>query len=335
LQSDGKLRRNTWNFSGGSRVTQFNKESPIMPLVNSFSTLLYGENYLKNYENVFGNVSFSKRFENGLRLSVNALYEDRIPLENTSSFTFFKKDSSSLTPNYPFEKITSQFSRHKAFLLSLDLSFKPGQKYIQFPDSKMAVGSNYPTFSVNYTKGINGLLGSDVNFDKWKFTITDDVNFRIAGSLKYKIGIGGFINTRSVFIQDYQHFNGNLTIVASDYVNSFQMASYYANSTFANFYAMAHLEHHLNGLFTNKIPLFKRLNWNLVVGTNTFYINQNSNHVEVFAGLENIFKIFRVDFVAAYINGNIPVTGIRIGFGGLLGSNMQSSGRGSGISLSF
>ena len=306
-----------------------------MPLVNSFSTLLYGKNFLKNYENIFGNVMYSKQYENGLSLSANALFEDRIPLDNTTSFTFFKKEPSKLTPNYPFEKISSQFSRHQAFLLNVDISFKPGQKYIQFPDKKISVGSNYPTFSIGYTKGISGLFGSDVHFDKWKFTITDDANFRIAGSMKYKVGMGGFINTKSVFIQDYQHLNGNRTILASDYLNSFQLANYYANSTYANFYALAHLEHHFNGLLTNKIPLFRRLNWNLVMGTNTFYINQNSNHVEVFAGIENFFKIFRVDFVAAYINGKRPVTGIRIGFGGLLGNNIKSSGKGGGISLSL
>jgi len=31
---------------------------------------------------------------------------------------------------------------------------------------------------------------------------------------------------------------------ASEYMNSFQMASYYANSTAASFYSFGHLEHH-------------------------------------------------------------------------------------------
>ena len=153
--------------------------------------------------------------------------------------------------------------------------------------------------------------------------------------MKYKVGIGGFLNTKKVFVQDYQHFNGNRSLRASEYVNSFQLAPYYANSTVASFYAIGHIEHHFNGLLTNKIPLFNRLNWNLVAGSNAFYVNNNSNYVEIFAGLENIFKIFRVDLVAAYVNGNKGLTEIRIGTGGIIGGNIRTNSRNRNVSISF
>ena len=330
---DKKVKRETWLFSGGQKVQQFNNESPITPLINSFSTLFYGQNYLKNYEALFAKIGFSKKYESGFLFAINALYEDRKPLNNTTNFTLYKKDTSKLTVNYPFEQLNKQFTPHKALIVSIDISFKPGQRYIQLPYSKIPIGSKYPTFSFNYTKGFNTILGSNVHFDKWRFEINDDVNFKLAGLLKYKIGIGGFLNNKQVFIQDYQHFNGNLTVAASEYLNSFQMASYYGNSTTANFYALAHVEHHFNGLITNKIPLFRKLNWHLVAGSNTFFVNETNNHVEIFAGLENIFKIFRVDFVAAYINGKTPITGIRIGLGGLIGGSVQKQGN--NINISF
>jgi hypothetical protein len=63
-----------------------------------------------------------------------------------------------------------------------------------------------------------------------------------------------------------------------------------------------------------------------VAGTNTFYVNENNNHVELFVGIENILKIFRVDFISAYDNGNRRRTsGISIGFGGLLGSSINNA----------
>ena len=331
----GKIKRANWSFAGGSRITQFNRESPIEPLINTISTLFYGDNFMKTYQNAFGRIAFSKRFENGLHFRVSALYEDRKPLDNTTKFTLFKKDSVNITPNYPFDRISSQFAAHQALLLNMEVSFKPGQKYIQFPYSKMPVGSKYPTFTVGYTRGINGLFGSDVNFDKWKFMVNDDVNFRLGGLLKYRIGIGGFLNNKSVFIQDYQHFNGNLTAAASDYVNSFQLVSYYGFSNTEPFYVQAHLEHHFNGLLTNKIPYFRKLNWYLVAGTNTFYVNENNNHVEIFAGIENILKIFRVDFVAGFDKGSPTRTAIRIGFGGLIGGNMNINGKGGSVSIGF
>ena len=339
LDTDARLRRHAWIFSAGKRVTQFNKESPVTPLINSINTLFFGDNFMKAYENIFAHTGYSKRFESGLRLSVNALYEDRIPLNNTTNYTFFKKDSINITPNYPFEKISAtDFKRNQAVLLSIDLSIKPGQKFIQFPNQKISIGSRIPTFSLNYTKGFNGIFGSDANFDKWRFTIFGDRNFNLAGTLNYKTGVGGFINRKSVSIPDYQHFNGNRSLAASEYLNSFQLAPYYANSTNATFYGIVHLDHHFNGLLTNKIPLFNRLNWNLVAGGNAFFINQNNNYTEIFVGLENILKIFRVDFVVAYQETRRGITGIRIGTGGLIGASVKrtsTSGGSGGGGMSF
>lgn len=333
--ADKKIKRQTWMLSGGKRVNQFNKQSPITPLNNSINTLFWGDNFMKIYENWFGSVGFAKRYESGLRFAINTLYEDRLPLDNTTKFTVFKKDSVNIQPNYPYEKIVQQFTRHQAFLLSIDVSIKPGQKYIQFPYNKVAIGSKYPTFSFNYTKGIKNILGSDADFDKWKFTISDNKNLKLAGEFKYKIGVGGFINTNNVPIQDYQHFNGNRSTAAGDYVNTFQLASYYGNSTTAKFFSFAHVEHHFNGLITNKIPLFKKLNWNLTGGSNAFYVNKNNNYAEVFVGLENIFKIFRVDFVAGYANGQKALTGFRIGLGGIIGGSIKVDRSGKSMTINL
>ncbi len=145
--------------------------------------------------------------------------------------------------------------------------------------------------------------------------------------------MGGFLNNKKVFIQDYQHFNGNQRSAASAYVNSFQLAPYYANSTTESFYLFGHIEHHLNGLLSNKIPLFRKLNWNFVTGSNAFYVNKKNNYIEIFGGLENIFKIFRVDAVVGYGQNNKVTTGIRLGAGGLLGGSISASGNSVSISL--
>ena len=334
-EADKKIKRQSWTLSGGKRVNQFNKLSPITPLTNSINVLFWGDNFMKIYENWFGSIGFAKRYESGLRFSANALYEDRLPLDNTTNFTVFKKDTINIKPNYPYEKISQQFTRHQAVLLSIDVSIKPGQKYIQFPRNKVAVGSKYPTFSFNYTKGIKEVLGSDVDFDKWKFTIGDNKNLKLAGELKYKIGVGGFINSKNVPIQDYQHFNGNRSTSAGEYVNTFQLASYYANSTTEKFFSFGHIEHHFNGLLTNKIPLLKQLNWHLVGGSNAFYVNKTNNYAEFFVGLENIFKLFRVDFVAGYANGQKSLTGIRIGLGGIFGGSIKVDRSGKSMTVNL
>ena len=328
-----KVNRVGFSVSGGKRVSQFNVDGAYSTYANSISSYFAGLNYLKSYENYFAKVRFGKSYENGLRLSASALFEDRIPLDNISDKTFKDKYNTKITPNYPTELLATQFTPHQALILNVALSFKPGGKFIQYPNYKVNLGSKYPTFTLDYTKGINNLFGSDVNFDKWKVTVFDEVNLKIAGSIKYKFGVGGFLNNKQVFVQDYQHFNGNQLPAASQYVNSFQLAPYYANSTTASAYLLGHVEHHFNGLLTNKIPLFRKLNWNLVAGSNTFYVNKTNHYVEVFVGLENILKVLRVDFVVGYDKNNNVKTGIRIGKGGLIGGSISSSGNNVSVSL--
>lgn len=333
---DEKINRNTWLLSGGKRVSQYNSAQPVSPLVNSISTLFYGKNYMKTYENYFAQLKFTSVRESGLVLNLECLYEDRLPLFNSTRFTFRKSDTARLTENYPVERVAlSDIFRHQALLAGIEIIWKPGQRFIQFPRTKIPIGSNYPTFTLSYTKGIKGIAGSDVDFDKWKFSVSDDKNLKLAGLLKYRFAVGGFLNNKKVFIQDYQHFNGNPLRAATEYVNSFQLINSYGYSTTAPFFAIGHLEHHFNGLFTNKIPLFKRLNWNLVAGSNAFYINQRSNHTEFFVGLENILKIFRVDFVTAYQQGKYQSSAIVIGAGGLLGGTVSASNSNAGPDNSF
>lgn len=311
------------SFSGGKRINQFNKDNPITPGVNSLYTLFFNRNYIKLYENYFGEVNYSNSTEGGLHYNLNALYEDRLPVSNSTNWSIIKYSAQKFTPNYPTEILDSQFTRHQAFIAGFTLRYQPGQKFIQFPRNKVPIGSKYPTFELNYQKGIPDIAGSDVDFDKWKFSVYDDMNLKLLGNLRYRFDVGGFINNNKVPVQDYQFFNGNQTFIASAYMNSFQLAPYYANSTTAHFYAVGHIEHHFNGMLTNKIPLFRRLNWYLVAGSNAFYVNSNNNYVEVFGGLENIAKIFRVDVIASYLNGKNGQVGVRVGFGGLLGGKLR------------
>jgi hypothetical protein len=320
----GRHGINTWTASGGKRVSQFNHDNPISPLANEVYTLLLKENYIKLYENKFAQLSFKRRFQTNTVFSVGVTYEDRTPLENTTDFVIFKDAHKQFSPNHPYELADIPFEKHQALVLDLNFSFQPGQHYIELPDRKIAIGSKYPTFSMGYSKGIPDIAGSDANFDKWKFHINDQMNLKLFGEFFYNLGIGGFINSKQVDIPDYQHFNGNQTFYNMKYLNSFQLAPYYKYSTVAPFYATANVEHHFNGLLTNKVPLLKQLKWNLVAGSNAFYVNKDNNYVEVFAGLENIFKLIRVDVIAGYQSKDNTRIGVRVGLGGVLGGMMRA-----------
>ncbi|MET0637627.1 MAG: DUF5686 and carboxypeptidase regulatory-like domain-containing protein [Chitinophagaceae bacterium] len=309
-------------ISGGKRVSQFNHDNPVSPLMNSLYTILWEKNFLKIYENWFGRLEYNNRLESGLLFNVSTTFENRIPLMNTTNWSLYNKERQ-FTSNHPVELTDIPFNRHQALVAAARISYQPGQRYIEFPDYKMALPSKAPVFTLEYAKGIKNLLGSDVDFDKWKFSMADNINFKIAGEFRYRVGAGGFLNNNRVEIPDQQHFNGNQMFYNFKYLHSFQLAPYYRYSNSENFFVYGHAEHHFNGLLTNKIPLFNRLKWYLVGGANTFYVNQDNYYVEVFAGVENIFKVFRVDFVTAIQPGESNNFGVRVGLGGLLGGKIS------------
>lgn len=331
FNSDGSLiitrkqsfpRLQSLELAGGKRLQQFNRDEPIGPFSNAVTTLFDKKNYMKLYENWFAHINLRNIYDNGLSWRIYATWENRLPVRNTTDFSFWKRKDTIL-PNHPYELSEIPFDRHQALEAGFTIRWQPGQRYIQFPWGKTPIGSSYPTFQLDYAKGIKKLLGSDVDFDRWRFSVYDDVNLKLRGLFKYKLSIGGFLNNNRVEIPDMQHFNGNRTIFNRRYVNGFQLAEYYRYSNAAPFFALLHAEHHLNGLLSNKIPLFNKLKWYFVVGTNAFYVNRDNYYVEAFAGIENIFKIFRVDFINAYQPGKNPQFGIRIGLGGLIGGAIK------------
>lgn len=313
------FRNYEYFLAGGKRVSQFFKESNWDGLTNSIATLLYGQNNMKLYENYFFKTGLKRNWESGSQFEIKGRFEDRLPLENTTDFVLNKKWKERLTANYPIEIMDTQFTRHQAVVLRASFSFQPGQRYIQYPHVRYSLGSNYPTFSIVYEKGIPGIFGSDEDFDKWELGIKDDMKLNLAGTIRYNLKVGGFLNAEKVFIQDFKHFHSSMSHVAEEYNSSFQYASDYQYSNSSPFFAEFHFEHHAQGLLTNKIPLLKKWNWFLVEGVNALHINPSIDHLEIFAGLENIFKMFRFDVLMNLQSGYKPVFTYRIGFGGLLG----------------
>ncbi len=296
-------------IAGGRDVFQFNNANPVRVFWNSLRTLGDEINYLKIYEAGFARIDLSKGVGSGLTISGSFEHQDRIGLSNTTDHAWKN------FPDRVFEPNTSLVS-HKASIVSVNVKWQPGAQYIAYPDRKVNIGSNYPTINLGLTKGINGLIGSNVDFTKWTTGIDDDINLKIAGRLLYRVTAGGFLKAKNVFLPDYKHFTGNLGNVAAPYINSFQLLPFYAYSNTEKLYTTAHVEYHLNGLLTNKIPLFKKLNWFLVSGGNVLLLKNRSPYSEVFLGLDNVLRLGRIDFVKSFTQKSYgwQTSGIRYSF---------------------
>jgi hypothetical protein len=312
----GRKYFSSFSLSAGKWVFQVNNANPISQFSNTIRSWLFERNYAKFYEAWYGRFNFSKDVGNGITVFGGLKYEDRIPLENTTDYSLGDRKGIEFSPNYPEEVMAENFKRHQAFIGNFGISWLPGTKYIEYPERIVNIGSRYPLFTFSYWKGIHKWFGSDIDYAKWRFDISQSLNLNLGGNFRYKLALGGFLQRDSLAVIDYTHFNGNQILASVEYLNGFQLLPYYKFSNKNRLYAEGHIEHHFNGLLTNKIPVLRNINWYLVMGANAFYINRDKEYVEVFAGFENLLKIARFDWVWGFEQGRVSTIGVRLGIRG-------------------
>ena len=325
-QEDRNLRNKWWEIGiqGGRYVFQFNPISSLYPLYNTFSTLVYGKNYMKLYERWDATLFFNKDHGNGLKWNAKLNYQHRVPLFNTTGYSWVNNAEARLTGNTPDVQATLPWAGHNAFIIKASISYQPRFTYTQYPGYKEANGSSWPVFTVGYQKGMAGILDSKIDFDRWHFNIADDIRLKLLGELNYSITASGFLNDDAVAIPDFAHFSDNQVALAAPYLQSFQLMPYYKYSNHEAIYGEAHVEYSMKGLLTNKIPLLRQAQWYFVTGNNTFYASQNNYYTEVFLGVDNLgykwMRFLRLDVVQSWNSYHQPAIGLRVGMkpGGLV-----------------
>jgi hypothetical protein len=310
----GKFRDRELMVSGGSRIFQFNNDNPIPQVLNTFTTLYDGHNWMKIYEARTVSAEYTHHLDAGITIRGGLSWQHRLPLENTDSTSYWGRNSNRerLTQNWPVEISSQNIPVHDALTFSAEIRWKPGAHYIEFPDRRFAVSTGYPNLTLQYVRGLPW-LGSAVSYDRWRFEIQQNINLRLAGEFRYAAEMGGFLSKKNVQLPDFIHFTGNLTRKAGPYLNTFQLLSYYDRSGLYDFYTAAHVEHHFNGFLTNKIPLVKKLNLHLIAGANMLWTGRNDPYSELFVGLDNVLKILRFDYAWSWDKQGAQRQGIRIG----------------------
>ncbi|UII23213.1 DUF5686 family protein [Fulvivirga ligni] len=312
------------SFSGGQTVAQINNLDPISPIVNASYSLFGRDNYMKLYQKQFFEAGYQKEVTNGILLTGQLGYENRKPMVNHSDYAFVsEKEDRMYTSNNPLSPYSDEplFSEHQALMFKMQARFRIKQKYATRPDRKVIYGSKYPTLTLNYKKGISA-LGSDVDFDFANIVIGDNLDLGLLGVSSYDITFGGFFNKSAVPFLDYKHFQGNETIFLNkqEYygrdrspLTAFHILDYYSKSTTSTYWE-GHYEHHFNGFLLNKFPLVRKLKFQALGGVNLLKAGDRE-YTELYFGVENIFKVMRVDFAAGYDDIDKVKTGVRIWIG--------------------
>lgn len=294
---------------GGVQAQQFNKENPISGAINEVTSLLFKDNYMKVYNDEFFNISYGQDISNNINLSGNFSFSWRKPLFNNTNYSWTKRDKpyTSNNPLLPYDYEQS-FSKHYVAKLSVNASFYINRTYTSLPKRRIYDYENsYPSFHLSLT---NAFISSEKSLQHQHLEgqVKYAPSFDNKGNLYVNIRGGAFFNAKDISFIDYKHFNGNQTHVQlqENPNNSFYLLPYYSHSTNKH-YVETHIRHCFNGYFSNKIPLFNKLQWHFTAGFHQINQQGFKPYQEFTFGLENIgwgmVRFLRVEYVQAYQGG--------------------------------
>lgn len=303
------------SLEGGQFVQQFNPDEPIHPHINTLSSLLFRKNYMKIYEKKFLTAAYKYEASPAFSLGVNAEWAGRNELSDHTGYSFFFSDTRDYYSNQPrnTELENTGFPEHDALVLEGNVSYRPGLKYRIHSGHKYPLNHLSPELTLKYRKGINNLLGSEVDFDHIDLGLNHQFSFGVSGTLEFEMNGGTFLNNRKTYFMDYRHFDGNRTILSSlRPAGAFRLLDYYKYST-DNSYFSAHTHYQFRKLLFTRIPevSFTGIRENIFV--NYLKTSNSPHYYEVGYSLDRVFRILRIEVAASFEDRNFREMGLRIG----------------------
>ena len=208
------------------------------------------------------------------------------------------------------------------------LRFAKNEKYLSGEFDRVSLGTKKPIFDLQYSLGIKDFLGSDYGYHKAIVSVTQWFQVGTLGWSKYHIEAGKYWG--NLAYPALEIHRGNETYYYDEYSFNTMLYLEFASDQ----YISAWYTHHFDGFFLNHIPLLRKLKWREVAGVKAVWGTISDNNrtaitfpsymhtftypfVEASVGIENIFKVLRVDFVwrMAYLDHpDIVKYGIRAKF---------------------
>ena len=304
---------NNFNLKAGQDVKNYTN---IDNVVNALYILFWKENFGKMYRSNFITASKTKKLMRGLETQIKMNYERRYPMSNNAYFSFYdytKLDEKEFTSNNPLNPYNDapSFKTHDFFRIDISAKIRFKEKYATYVWAGKEVkyyfsASKIPTIFLNYSRGFY-TSDSRSGFDYLQISFSDKLNFKLLGESFYNFETGAFLSGQDEmeFI-DYKHFRANQTIFLRNDpyskngvpFNSMNFFDYSSNGIFVS----GSFEHHFNGWVVNKFPLFRKTRIQTLAGISSLYTSDKGVFTEIFAGIENILGLLRVDAVANYQN---------------------------------
>jgi hypothetical protein len=291
---------------GGKQTCDFQQKQDGAYFVNSISSLFFRNNLIQYYDRTFAGVKHKIEACNGYQTTVEFSYEQQQLLDNRTDYSFFFRKRRQYKSNIPDNECVTNnsvyISDQTAFLAKVSVSYTPYMfyRYSENKKVKSYAGSKFPTFTLSWTKGINGILGSNSRFDYLEVNITQKLDLKEFKTFQYSVSAGVFPDAQRIHFSQFRHFQTNdFWIAFNNFYGNFNTMPNYRYST-CEWFASGHAKYETLYLFLKYIPKF-----NKTLITENLHLSFLSNpltkaYVEVGYSLSKIYFIGNIGFFLGF-----------------------------------
>lgn len=175
------------------------------------------DNFQLNYFNdLFLNVRHSWEIVNGVSLDVGFSMHKRTLVEN-SNFVYVDPMVPTRSMNYVPEVVNKLRRTYNSFAPRVRLTWTPGQYYYMNGDRKVNLHSKYPSISVDWERGINGVLHSAGIYERVEVDIQHSIPLGLMRDIYLRFGWGAFTNQKEMYFVDFANLRrSNLPVGWND-----------------------------------------------------------------------------------------------------------------------
>ncbi|HNP16804.1 MAG TPA: DUF5686 family protein [Fulvivirga sp.] len=247
------------------------------------------------------------------------------PLYNFAYYTVPGRSDSPIASSFETAEVT------------IESRFAKDELFVQNDNDRVSLGTQkWPIFTVRYTRGIKGIAGSDFEYNKVGLNIRKRLGMGLLGTSNFDI-TGEYIFETLPYPLLKAHVGNESTFYTTAAFNLMNYSEFASDS-----YVFLKYNHFFEGFILNRIPLMRKLKWRLVASGNIIWghlddrnlaiipdFDNNGNpvtsiggfsntpYMEVGYGVENIFKVLRVDFIhrLTYLNKpDVSKFGVKFSF---------------------
>lgn len=265
--------------------------------------------HLDYFNDLYLNLSHSLEISNGFFINAGISVHQRNAVK-PSKIIILNQPTKGERPE---DLLNGLKSSYVSFAPRIQVEWTPEQYFYMKGKRKINVFSRYPTFSLDYERGIKGVFNSSSGYERIEVDVMHHIPLGLMKDLYYRVGAGAFTNTHELYFVDYVNFSkNNLPVGWHDgVVGVFQLLDgRWFNS--AQQYARAHVTYQSPFLILHHLRKYARSVINERIYSSVLYVPKLSPYMEIGYGIGT--HIFDAGIFANFTQGKFNQVGFKFTF---------------------